>query len=94
VMVGAATVRLMVWLPLYGAAGPVVASWAVTVKLKAPTALGVPLIVPLLDSARPAGSCPAVTRFSARQQVRVHFTGSSSLLRGKWKMAARLRAAS
>jgi hypothetical protein len=35
-----------------------------------------------------------VTRYSSRQQVRVHFTGSSSLLRGKWKMAARLRAAS
>jgi len=31
------------------------------VKVKAPVAVGGPLIVPLLDSVRPAGRAPAVT---------------------------------
>src|SRR5207237_527159 len=60
---GALTVSAWFWRPVYGAAGPVVESWARMVKLKLPTAVGVPLRKPLpesVSSVRPAGSAPAL----------------------------------
>src|SRR5205085_12392277 len=58
---GALTLSEYVRLPVYGTAGPVLESRTVTVKLNAPAAVGVPLIVPDDDSVRPAGSAPPVS---------------------------------
>jgi hypothetical protein len=59
--VGAASVKLYAWLPLYGPV-PVEESVALMVKLSAPPTVGVPVIAPvLLFSARPAGSAPTET---------------------------------
>ncbi|NKA04878.1 hypothetical protein GO290_04838 [Ralstonia solanacearum] len=58
VMVGAAIVRLSVPLVAENGPVPVLLSVAVTVKLKVPAEVGVPLSVPPVLRVRPGGSEP------------------------------------
>ena len=58
-MLGAATVIEYAWLPVYGPL-PIEESFADTVKLKMPPAVGVPLMVPVFDKVKPAGNAPAL----------------------------------
>ena len=60
VMTAGSTTRASVRLPLNGPLPPEL-SVAVTVKLKVPPAVGVPLMVPPVARESPAGSAPPVT---------------------------------